>query len=96
MERAALKSAGAQAACFRSTSWCFPLPLMQPVADRLAEVLNTTPSRRTHTGRPMSTASRFKPPPAFDRLATTDNRQRVWSDTVRRMAADGVTTFVEP
>ncbi|MBI3945712.1 MAG: ACP S-malonyltransferase, partial [Armatimonadetes bacterium] len=91
------KQRGARMVRPLNVSGAFHSPLMQPAAERLSAELAKTPFRDARipvvanvTGGYVRTADEIRAA-----LAAQVTGSVLWEDSVRRMAADGVTTFVE-
>jgi [acyl-carrier-protein] S-malonyltransferase len=95
MERA--KAAGAKRAVRLNVSTANHSPLMQPAESAFARVVAETPFQDGNipvyanlTGHRIQTAAEFQ-----HELSHQLTRPVLWTDTIRQMIADGVTTFVE-
>lgn len=93
----AMKEAGAKRAIMLAVSAPFHSTLMQPAADRLAEVLDKitisdarVPVYANVTARPETNGDEIR-----RSLVKQAASPVLWEDTVRNMLADGVDTFVE-
>jgi [acyl-carrier-protein] S-malonyltransferase len=93
----AMKEAGAKRAIMLAVSAPFHSALMQPAADRLAEVLDKIDIK--DAAIPVYANVTAKPETKGDEIRKQLVKQAaspvLWEDTVRNMMADGVDTFVE-
>lgn len=95
MERA--RAAGAKRALRLNVSTANHSPLMQPAEAAFAQAVASTtfhdgriPVYANLTGRPIQAAQAFR-----EELSRQLTRPVLWTDTIRRMIADGARTFVE-